>query len=63
MRNPVKLLTRKRKPEDAPDREREPAAPAGIQNGAQSRGHAVAPEYSVLAEIWDNEDDARYDSL
>lgn len=61
MRNPVKLLARKRKPEDAP--EREPAVPAGIQNGAQSRGHAVAPEYSVLAEIWDNEDDARYDSL
>lgn len=63
MRNPVKLLTRKRRSEDAPDREREPAVPAGIQNGAQSRGQAVAAEYSVLAEIWDNEDDARYDSL
>ena len=62
MRNPMKLLTRNRKPE-APEREREPAVPAGIQNGAQSRGQAVAAEYSVLAEIWDNEDDARYDSL
>ena len=63
MRNPVKLLTRKRKPEDALEREREPAVPAGSPNGAQSQGLAVAAEYSVLAEIWDNEDDALYDSL
>lgn len=63
MRNPVKLLARKRKPEDTPDREREPGVPTATQNGAPSRGQAVAAEYSVLAEIWDNEDDARYDSL